>query len=132
MKVPRNKQELKVAKAMLKKPAGPLRLIDKEHCTYWPVWMSRAYRNNHFIVMIDDNCPMSDGSKAIKVMVQRHDDAIFPDHWATLQKIKNDLFGAEATAVEYFPPQSQLSNAANIYWFFILPNIPLPVLVKGL
>lgn len=126
----RTAEAIKIAKKMLKKPAGPFVKMDKAQSRAWPDWMTRAYKNNHFIVMIDDNCPMTDGTTAVRVMVQRHDDAVFPDHWATLQRIKNTLFGPEATAIEYFPPQSELSNAANIYWFFVMPNIPLPVLTR--
>lgn len=126
----RNAEAMKIAKKMLGKPAGPFVKMDKSQSRAWPDWMTRAYKNNHFIVMIDDNCPMNDGTTAVRVMVQRHDDAVFPDHWATLQRIKNTLFGAEVTAIEYFPPQSELSNAANIYWFFIMPGMPLPVLTN--
>lgn len=124
----RNAEAMKIAKKMLNKPAGPFVQIERSGLPSWPEWMTRAYKNNHFIVMMDDNCPMTDGTTAIKVMVQRHDDAVFPDHWATLQHIKNAFFGPEATAIEYFPPQSKLSNAANIYWFFVMPELPLPVL----
>lgn len=126
----RNTEQMKLAKKMLRKPAGKFIQINPEHSRNWPEWMTRAYKNNHFVVMIDDNCPMSDGSTSVKVMVQRHDDAVFPDHWSTLQRIKNELFGSEVTAIEYFPAQSQLSNMANIYWFFIMPNLPLPTLTK--
>jgi|PlaIllAssembly_1097288.scaffolds.fasta_scaffold44816_6 hypothetical protein len=34
--------------------------------------------------------------------------------WDVLQRIKNDLLGVDATAVEVFPPQSDVVNEANI------------------
>ncbi len=48
--------------------------------------------------------------------------------WCDFQLIKNQLVGAEHTAVEVFPPESQLTDAANCYhlWVYPDPNYRLP------
>lgn len=121
----RNKIQLAMAKELLSKPAGNLEPIDlsvRQH----PRWMTRAYSNNRYVVMIDDNAKMSGEITAIKVMVQRHDDIPIPNHWREMQNIKNELFGREATAIEYYPPEQELSDVANIYWLFVFPDAILP------
>ena len=124
----RTKIHLKFAKKLLKKPAGPFVELDLNTLDH-PEWMTRCYKNNRYMVMIDDNATLSDGTTAIKAMVQRHDDAIFPDHWRELQNIKNEIFGYQAVAVEFFPAEKELSDAANIYWLYLYPkgNLPIPV-----
>lgn len=124
------KERLKIAKKLLKKPFNAFTEIPLETQANTPDWMTRAYSNNHYTVMIDDNAEMSDGLPAIKAMVQRHDDACFPNHWAELQRIKNAVFGKEAVAVEYFPPDSEVVNKFNIYWLFVFPDGRLPIYEK--
>lgn len=108
------------AKKLLKKQAGKLEPIDLAERNA-PDWMTRAYRNNRYVVMIDDNARIN-GIAAIKAMVQRHDDKPIPGHWRQLQNIKNELFGAESTAIEFYPPESLLEDVANIYWLWVLPT----------
>jgi len=60
-------------------------------------------------------------------MVQRHDDAIFPNHWAEMQRIKNEIFGPESVAVQYFPATSNLIDRFNIYWMFIFEEGRIPI-----
>ena len=118
--MPRTKQQLAVAKRMLKKPKGKLEEIDLKLAPAPPPWMTRVYRNNHYVVMIDDN-EMTLGIRTPKMMIQRHDDKPIPKHWRELQDIKNEIFGRESTAIEFYPPESELTDQANIYWLWILP-----------
>ncbi len=115
-----------VARKHYKKPAGPLIELDISLMAR-PPWLTRAYRNNRVTVMIDDNAQLSDGTMAICAMVQRHDDTPIPHHWRSMQAIKDEIFGAETTAIEYYPAQSRLVNAHNIYWLWVLPETVLPV-----
>lgn len=124
------KERLKIAKKLLKKPFNSFSEIPLESQDNPPSWMTRAYSNNHYTVMIDDNAQMTDGLPAIKAMVQRHDDACFPNHWAEMQRIKNAIFGKEAVAVEYYPPEAQLVNRFNIYWLFVFTDGRLPMYMK--
>lgn len=125
----RSKEQLKAASKLLKKPAGRFVQLDLSTMLH-PHWMTRCYKNNRYIVMIDDYSPMSDGSTAIKAMIQRHDDAVFPNHWQELQNIKNEIFGYQSVAVEFFPAEKDLSDKANIYWLYLYPNGNLPVPVQ--
>ena len=42
--------------------------------------------------------------------------------WAAKQKIKNQIFGLEATAIEVFPAVSELVDEAMMYHLWILPE----------
>ena len=126
----RNKSQRSAAKRLLSKPKGKLEPIDFEQ---WPApdWMTRAYRNNRYVVMIEDDVIMDNGSTAIKVMVQRHDDRPIPNHWREMQSIKNEIFSSESIGIEYYPPESQLTDKANIYWLWVFPNGGLPQAIKS-
>jgi hypothetical protein len=87
--------------------------------------MTRAFSNNHYVVMVNDNAQTTSGP-AIRAMIQRHDDRPLPNHWADVQAIKNELFGDEATAVEYYPAESELIDDHNIYWIWVFPAGVLP------
>lgn len=41
--------------------------------------------------------------------------------WRDKQRIKNELFGPERTAVEVFPAESRLVDGANMFHLWILP-----------
>jgi len=118
------RKRLQEANKLLKLPPGklmPVDLVINPH----PSWMTRVYRNNRYVVMIDDNAKTSKGP-AIKAMVQRHDDTPIPNHWRELQNIKNEIFGPETTAIEYYPAESELVDEHNIYWLWIFPDGVLP------
>jgi hypothetical protein len=55
------------------------------------------------------------------LIIRRHDGGVdFP--WAHLQRIKDELLGAERVAVEVFPPRSQLVDDANCRHLWVLPD----------
>ena len=91
-----------------------------------PSWMTRAYRNNRYTVMINDNAKTTHGT-AIRAMVQRHDNTPIPNHWSEMQNIKNQIFGTETVAVEYYPSESKLKDDYNIIWMLIYPENILPI-----
>lgn len=91
-----------------------------------PEWLTYAYSNNRYVVMIEVGAPMTGGVTAIKTMIQRHDDKPIANHWAELQRIKNEIFGDDVTGIEYYPACSDLVDVANIYWLWILPADTLP------
>lgn len=103
--------------------------IDLSQARHVPPGMTRAYRNNRFTVMVYDNARTTKGP-AIQVLIQSHYDKPIERHWATIQGIKNEIFGPEATAVEYYPAESRLIDLHNIYWLWIFPEgvLPIPVL----
>jgi hypothetical protein len=115
------------AKDLLRKPAGKFIAVDMEAFKHSsPKWMSRAFSNNRYVVMINDQAETTHG-KAIRAMVQKHDDTPIINHWREMQSIKNEIFGEETTAVEYYPAESNLEDNHNIYWMWIFPNGVLPI-----
>lgn len=93
-----------------------------------PTGMTRAFRNNRYTVMIYDGS-MTTAGNATKVLIQNHFDEPIKNHWSEIQRIKNEVFGSEVTAIEYYPAESQLINQHNIYWIWIFPQgvLPMPV-----
>lgn len=126
----RSKYELREAKKLLKKKKGKLLKIDLSKINH-PQWMTRCYKNNHYCVMINDKVKMSDGSTAIRSMIQRHDDKPIKNHWREIQDVKNEIFGNETTGIEYYPAESELCDKANIYWLWILDSIPIQEIKEG-
>ena len=52
--------------------------------------------------------------------------------WAAMQRIKDELFGADRLAVEVFPPRDELVDEANMYHLWILPEgMELPFTLVG-
>lgn len=125
------KRRKKLAEQVLRLEPGAFTPIDLFTTPFIPKGMTRAFRNNRYVVMIYDGAETTHG-KAIQVLVQRHDDTSIPRHWAEMQKIKNEIFGEETVAVEYYPKESELVNAHNIYWLWIYPDgvLPKPILKK--
>lgn len=119
-----------LAADQMKKPITPFVEIDLNTVPYVPPGMTRSYKNTQYVVMVYDNEPVTTGY-AIRAMIQRHDDSPIPGHWSEMQKIKNEIFGTEATAIEYYPPESELVNFHNIYWMWIFPDNVLPKPLKA-
>lgn len=79
--------------------------------------------------MIDDHA-QTDKGQAIKALVQTIDDRPIHHHWSEMQRIKNEIFGEETVAVEFYPRQSELVDNFNIYWMWIFPEGVLPMPTK--
>lgn len=94
-----------------------------------PKGMTQSFSNNRFVVMVFDG-RMTDKGPAKQVLVQKHDDRPILNHWKEMYKIKNELFGEETVAVEYYPKKSDLINDHNIYWMWIFPEgvLPIPII----
>jgi hypothetical protein len=122
------RQHRLAAEKLLKKPEDKFEPVDLSTAKNIPPGMTRSWRNNRYTVMVYDDSPTTHGP-AIVVMIQNHMDAPIVGHWATLQRIKSELFGNETTAVEYYPAESALHNYYNIYWLVIYPDGVLPKLI---
>ena len=114
----------------MKKPITKFERVNLSGRTFVPAGMTRAYRNTRYTVMVYDNSPTSHGP-AIRVMVQKHDDTPILFHWRELNKIKDEIFGEETVAVEYYPAKSKLVDDHNIYWLWIFPAGVLPIPFAG-
>jgi len=123
----RSKAQMKEARKLHKLSPGPLTRLAINGMPFRPPGMTRAYRNNRYTVMVYDDTLLTGGIKAIKAMIQRHDAHIIGNHWKELQNIKNEIFGKEVTAIEYYPAEENLIDDHNVYWLWILPVELLPI-----
>ena len=122
----KDRQRRIAAQKEFKKPITRFEKIDLSNASFIPKGMTRAFKNTRYVVMVYDNSPVTTGT-AIRVMVQKHNDTPILNHWSEMQKIKNEIFGEETIAVEYYPAKSQLIDDHNIYWFWIFPENVLPI-----
>lgn len=120
------RERKKAAAKLMKQAPGDLKPIDFSNSAKAPKWMTRCFRNNRYTIMIDDNALTTHG-KAIKALIQKHDDTPITFHWREMQKIKNEIFGRDVTAIEYYPAESQLIDQHNIYWMWIFPKDVIPI-----
>lgn len=75
----------------------------------------RTYRSDLYSVFVRDI-----GHGAMHISFHRHDRAAVRD-WRHFQAIKNEVAGPERLAVEVFPPESILTDAANEYHLWVFP-----------
>lgn len=120
-----NRERKTAATKEFKKPVTKFTEIDLSTRQFIPEGMTRAYGNTRYVVMVYDNIPTTKG-KAIKAMIQKHDDTPIVNHWSELQKIKNEIFGEDKTAIEYYPSKEDLIDDFNIYWMWIFEEGVLP------
>lgn len=48
-----------------------------------------------------------------------------------MQRIKNELAGADATGIEVYPPQSELVDEADMFHLWIVPALPFTIFERG-
>jgi hypothetical protein len=83
-------------------------------CRGWAAEFVRAHRNAVFSVLDRHVGPVR--HLAIASLSQ-----IRPT-WPEMQRIKNELAGADATAVEVYPPQLEVVDEAPMYHLWVLPQ----------
>ena len=115
---------------MLGKEETKFEPVDLSERPFVPQGMTRAYRNNRYTVMIYDDAPTTNGP-VTKVLIQNHFDEPIKNHWSEIQRIKNEIFGKEVMAIEYFPSESELIDQHNIYWIFIFPDGVIPKIITN-
>jgi hypothetical protein len=111
----------------------------------WGPWLDRTYMINYvggkaphnlYKAVVNDLYSVqffkhqhTNWGEILQLMVKRNDERPIRS-WKDMQRIKNDLVGAERVAVEVFPPQSELVDVGNLYWMWVLPEgfqLPFPV-----
>lgn len=116
------------AQRQLKTIPAKFESIDISTAKNVPPGMTRAFRNNRFTVMVYDN-DRSTGYQATRVMIQNHFDRPIENHWSEIYKIKNEIFGEDTCAIEYYPRSKNLINDHNIYWIWIFPEGIIPEMI---
>jgi len=81
--------------------------------------LRRAWTNNVYSVQLYEH--ESEWGTIDHLMIKRHDDAASRS-WKDFQRIKDELFGPERTALEVYPPTSDLIDEANMYHLWVLPT----------
>lgn len=89
----------------------------------------QVFQNNLFVVQVFN--VMCAWGPVKKLMIRRGD--ALPNHnWNHLQRIKNEIFGEDAVALEVYPKQKNLTDVANLYWLWILPDgFDCPIEMRG-
>ncbi len=95
-----------------------------------PLGLKRFFSNDRYSVQIYERHNAEWGT-ITHLMIRPHD--CKPVHnWQHFQRIKNELIGAEAIAVEVYPAESELIDDANLYHLWILPDgFPHPFRLGG-
>jgi hypothetical protein len=121
----RRKAGSEFAALAMKRDWGKWEDIDFEKTAILPIpkGLVRFYKNNLYTVQVY----LAD--RGIKRALIRRNDETTKVSWRDKQRIKNELFGEGAIAVEVFPPESRLIDDANIYWLWVLPKDNYPFVV---
>ena len=78
-----------------------------------------VYADGEFIVEVhskDNPVPFK-----CRLVIKRYDKAPIRN-WRELQNIKNQIAGVDATAIEIYPPESEVTDTANIYHLWVLAD----------
>jgi hypothetical protein len=108
------------ARKMAKQGKGEWREIAPPDPRQYPdLAGSRAVTNNiHMVIIKEVETPQG---VVQHLHIQRLDRR--PIHkWESLQQIKNEICGAQAEAVEIYPPQSEVVNSCHHYHLWVLPE----------
>ena len=77
----------------------------------------RVWQNNKYIVQ-EVNGAERDNKFYKKILIRRSDSQPIYS-WQDLFRIKNEIYGDEVEAVQFFPKKSELTDDANLYWIWI-------------
>lgn len=78
----------------------------------------RIFKNNRYVVQIYG---WNTGwGKCDRVLIRRADASAI-HNWHELQRLKNEIWGPECTALEVYPKASNLIDDKNIYWMWVFP-----------
>jgi hypothetical protein len=84
----------------------------------WCLEVRRASRNRLYAVLIR---PVATDWGEVRHLAVRTASSLEPP-WRDKQRIKDELFGEAATAVEVMPPRGELIDAADMYHVWVLPD----------
>lgn len=100
--------------------------VEREHLSEDPDGF-RIYANSRYQVMVSriwGHDPLTGeprGEPILQLSIKRNDRLPIHD-WRDLQRIKNELVGAESLALEIYPPESKLVDTANQFFLWVMPQ----------
>ena len=80
-----------------------------------------AFINCHYVVQVRHVVNHPTFGEFVHLWIRNNDGSTFHD-WREFQRIKNELVGEDWTAVEVYPPESEVVDDANIYHLFCFQN----------
>lgn len=88
------------------------------HCHGWVAEMDRGYTDSEYAVLVRT----VESEKYGPVLHAAIRNVLNNDiPWRDKQRIKNDLFGEERIAIEFFPKTSDLIDEAGMYHLWVFP-----------
>lgn len=86
--------------------------------------VGRLYQNSHYQVILRERADGTFG-RCVHLTIRAVDGS--PRHdWRDFQRIKNELVGEEAEAVELYPAESRVVDTANHYHLWVFPEHRFP------
>lgn len=76
------------------------------------------WKNDRYTVAVE----RYDDSQDVRYLSIRRNDRKAAHDWRDFQRIKNDIAGVEAEAVELYPAESRLMDTANQYHLWVMPR----------
>ena len=86
--------------------------------TGWFGELNKAWVDSAYAVM--SRTIQTDWGEVEHACIRNIDNTDIP--WAEKQRIKNELFGEDRTAIEVFPTTADLVDEANMYHIWVLPK----------
>lgn len=90
---------------------------------------AETWMNNLYVATVHDATPWVDTWPAMKQLSIRRVDRKVIHDWRHLQRVKSDIFGEEAEAVELYPAASRVVDTANSFhlWVITAPGKVFPL-----
>ena len=89
----------------------------------------RLFENNQYQVIAREH-PEGPFGPYVHLTIRSRDGSTRHD-WRDFQRIKNELVGAEAEAVELYPAESRLVDTANHYHLWVFREYRFPLGMSG-
>jgi hypothetical protein len=86
--------------------------------------VGRRYENNRYQVIVREHAEGPFG-RCVHLTLRSVDGSARHD-WREFQRVKNELVGPEAEAVELYPAESRLVDTANHYHLWVFPEYRFP------
>ncbi|MGG5368386.1 DUF7694 domain-containing protein [Enterococcus sp. DIV0240a] len=84
----------------------------------WVAEMDRGYTDGNFAVLVR-TVETEKYGPVLHAAIRNVENTDIP--WCEKQRIKNELFGTEREAIEFFPRESELIDEANMYHLWVFP-----------
>lgn len=80
-----------------------------------------GWRNNIYSVQVFRRSDAWEGGEVLHLAIRRHDGHEV-EAWSDLQRIRNEIVGAERVAIEVYPSDAEVIDSANMRHLFVLPE----------